>query len=202
MHSYAPRPGQLQHFLNAIPGEREVPLSANQIFNRQEKMRLPRRYVYEMLDAMANEGRIERVHAGFMEYYRKRITSRGLVIPTSFAYNAEQRNQFSLDKDIDPFLQALAPLRAGKTVLLWMESPQAKTEKKVRKAVLKTLVVISSGPSIGLPEGTVLISMVDKGSCVLRLGEPKKVAKLILAGMPIKLAQELTKRINHVFQGA
>ena len=154
-----------------------------------------------MLDTLVYQGKLQAVHAGYKVYYRRRIVVHNLAITTGFAYNPARRNKFPLDKDIDPFLQALNPLRLGKAALLWMDDPLPQ-KKTVQDTPKKTLVIIVPGQTIQLPKSSVLVSLVGKGSCVMRLGEPKKVAGLVLAGMPLRLARELSTRINRVLQGA
>jgi len=201
MHAYAPHPEQLRHFLDAIPGAGETPLSANQIFNRQARMRLPRREVYARLEALVYEGKVQRVVGGFMHYFRHATANKKLALFKGFAYNGAQRKELPLDANVDLLLQTLAPLTHEKIVKLWMEPPPKVAPKKSRRTSERRLIVLTPGTHLGLPRKTVMVSVIGKGSCLVRLDEAVRTADLVLAGMSARLAKELMNRIHQLFSG-
>ncbi len=190
---------QYNNFVNTIPPPGKHVLSANQIYMRQERPRLSRRLVYEALEQMAARGEIEAIEDGRMTYYRKKTVVTNLALRREPSYNGSTRNKFSLVADPDRFIQALAPLRSGKSVLLWLEPPKSKT--KNFRGRDKFLVALTPGQGIGFPSSAILVSVVGKGSAIVRLDEPKKVADLVLAGVPAKLANVLVDKLAMSLQG-
>lgn len=184
---------------NAIPPCTAGYLSANQIYNRQGVPRLPRRMLYPMLERMAQYGQIDMVRVGPMSYYRRHSRGGGIDPDSAATYNDRQRNKFSLDADVDYLYQTMSPLRKGKPVNLWMELPK-KSVKKTTQLLVKRLVVIVPGSVIGLPRDAVLIAIVGAGSCLLRPLRSESIANLVLAGMPAKLASELSSVIRRIFK--
>lgn len=171
----------------AIPKAGEEPLSANQIFKRQDKPRLPMREVEALCEALASERVVEVIQRGYMRYYR--IAER--LRP---AYNALAT--------IDPFAQALRPLAKNQAVRLWMDIPQHPARKATRRDTGRRLVIIAPGALLGLSPQSLMVSVVGSGSCIVwatRSRRSTDIANLTLAGMPAKLARELMNQIHHVF---
>lgn len=193
---YTPRREQTEHFWGAIPGPTELPLSANQIFNRQQKMRLPRSQVYEYLEKYTKCGEIESSSVGYMRYYRKR--SSGIAAHARDPYNGEARSESSPEK-ADNFLRVLTPLSAGKSVALWMDDSRKKGNR-INAESKRKLVVLIPGPVAGLPKGTVIVCIIGSGSCIVRVDQPTKVADLVLAGIPAKLATSLMDNVHRVMK--
>lgn len=184
--------------LDAIPLNSERHLSGNQIFNKQGLPRLPRRDLYTMLEDMAQRGEIEGVSTGHIRLYR--AADRGTIAsPSGITYNDTQRNKSSLDADIDWLLQKLHPVRTGKVVHLWMDLP-SKTGRKTTKSERRQLVVLSPGTTIGFPREVVLVSVIGKGSSLIRPLLADGIADLVLAGMPARLAKLLMSTLKRVIK--
>lgn len=120
--------------------------------------------------------------------------------PVQAEYNDPQRNSFSLSLDGDNFLAALAPLRHGKPVHLVMDDPKFAAMKKYVGTKAKKLVFLVPGSMIGIDPSGVLVSILESGSCVVWPKRPPKVANLVLAGMPAKLANVLMQKLHRIFQ--
>ena len=188
---------QWEHFWQAIPDQREAALSANQIFNRQQKIRLPRVQVYEHLERFVRQGQVEGISVGHMRYYRKRaIADSSIATPVTPTYNGTARSESSPEK-ADNFLRVLAPLNTGKSVALWMDHPRAVRKNAENR---RQLVVLIPGPVAGLPKGTVLVCVVGSGSCIVKADAPTKVADLVLAGIPAKLATSLMDSVHRAMK--
>lgn len=193
-----PLHSKISNAVDAIPLDYERHLSGNEIFNRQKLPRLPRKDLYPLLESMAQRGEIEGISTGYLRLYRA-APGKPIARPTGRTYNDTQRNQFSLDANINWLLQTLSPLRKGVAVHLWMNTPN-KTGRKTTKGVSRQLVIISPGTSIGFPREVVLVSVIGKGSSLVRplLGEG--IANLVLAGMPASLAKFLMSTLNRVIK--
>lgn len=118
--------------------------------------------------------------------------------PLTPSYNREQRNSFPLSTETDAFLGALAPLRFGKTVVLTMDDPRFKAIKNYRGTKGTKLIVLVPGSAMEMA-GVVLVSVLGAGSCMVRL-KSTKVADLVLAGMPARLADVLMQKLHRIFQ--
>lgn len=198
--------------LDAIPTHDQPFLSANQIFSRQEKPRLPRALLYPMLETMAGDRDIDEMKAGRMHYYRRRSETNRITRQVTIEegdgtqYNEQRRNKFSLDPDIDWLYQAVHPISRGKTVKLWMELPALRqasaSVKKPRSSNLvnKKLVVLVPGYATGLPRDTLLVSVIGSGSTLLSPSRKDGIANLVLAGMPARLAKELMNVVRRILK--
>lgn len=122
----------------------------------------------------------------------------GVALQPPVGYNRERRSKSSLSTDTDAFLGALAPLRFGKTVVLTMEDPRFKAIKNYRGTKGTKLVVLVPGSAMDMKD-VVLVSVLGAGSCMVRL-KSTKVADLVLAGMPAKLADVLMQKLHRIFQ--
>jgi hypothetical protein len=122
----------------------------------------------------------------------------GVAVTAEPIYNRERRNEFPLSTDTDAFLGALAPLRFGKTVVLTMDDPRFKAMKNYRGNKGTKILVLVPGSAMGI-ENCVLVSVLGSGSCMVRL-KSTKVADLVLAGMPAKLADVLMQKLHRIFQ--
>lgn len=150
---------------------------------------------------IAKTGKLEVFLAGKIRYYRWLSRGPEVALAKLPAYNQSGRNKFSLDPNVDLFVQALAPLRSGRTVSMWMDVPQKASTLKRRNAPKRTLVVLTPGQSFGLPREALLVSLVGKGSALLDLTRQRSVADLVLAGMSAKLAKELFSRVARLICG-
>ena len=184
-------------------------LTANRIYRRQQKPRLPRQEVEDLCEALSLRGVVEFHQFRGLRYYRKR---KNLLAPKADRdYNEttqevrveHPRPRHQVSKHVDWFSGTLAPLRNDKPVRLWMHVPKAKVGKKSERGeqlrLVRRFVAVIPGTQLGLPRGTFLISIIGAGSCIIEPGA-HKVANLVLAGMPAKLAQELVQRINKVMK--
>ena len=190
--------GQYIRLTNAIPDYHEDFLPFTRIYARQEKPRLASWRVRWCLDELVDEGKLECTTIGTRRYYRKRKQVRSVALIPDRPYNGTQRNQFSLDANVDPLVQSLAPLRQGDSVKLWMERPQKAEPKKGAERSPKILVILTPGQALGFPRKSLLVSVIGKGSAVVDLSNPKNVANLVLAGVPARLAHELLKRVSRL----
>lgn len=99
--------------------------------------------------------------------------------------------------DPDYFRAVLEPLKEGRSVLLSMRTEQTRRTKVVTG--LKPIpVVVMPGVCIGLPETSVLISVVNHGSCMIDVNFRSNLARLALAGMPMAYARFLVDAIHRV----
>lgn len=193
---------QQQRVINAadaVPMYDEPAASLNAIYMRQKRPSLSKNALREMLDAMVEMRVVERIQTNRGTCYRRSPPVEGLAKPRVPTYNGNRCGESALDANVDLLAQAIYPLRFGKPVLLWMDDPRMAGMKNFRGAKRK-LIVISPGPITGLPAGLILISIVGSGSCVIRTDEFDKIANLVLAGVPAKLANALVAAIRKVLK--
>lgn len=201
MRFKASNPEQYRRFLDAIPRPGEDPLPSSRIYTRQEKPRMAHWKVRMALHELARQGKLEVFRAGTIRYYRQHLQPQPVAPSPAPTYNVGGRNEFSLDPNVDPFVQVLAPLLVGRTVKLWMDIPQKPSNLKRAKSSKRTLVVLTPGQSFGLPREALLVSLVGKGCALLDLSRQRSVADLVLAGMSAKLAKELFNRVARLICG-
>lgn len=200
MSEFYPSDGErLENARKAIPGVGETAQSLKHIWVSQKRPRLSKPHVKALLELLESTGEVERVEGGRYTYYRYRPKVRSLARRVETDYNGPARSKSSLSADVDWFLQALYPLRLNKPVLLWMDDPRL-TRLKKRSASTKRLVVLTPGELSGLPERSVLVSVVGAGSCIVHVDAKPSVANLVLAGMPVKLADVLMNQLRQVFK--
>lgn len=177
----------------------EPAASLNAIYLRQKRPGLSKANLREMLDAMVEYRVVERIQTTRGVCYRRTPPVNGVAKPRDTPYNDNRCGESALDADVDLLAQAVYPLRFGNPVLLWMDDPRMAGIKNFRGSKRK-LMVISPGPITGLPVGLILISIIGSGSCLLRTDEFDKVANLVLAGVPAKLANALIAAIRKVLK--
>lgn len=190
---------QLANARKAIPAIGDRAQSVTAIHRSQSKPRLGYEHLKSLLEFLEATGEVERIEAGNHCYYRYRERVRSLAPRVETDYNGPARSKSSLSADVDWFLQALYPLRLKKPVLLWMDDPRLKRLKN-RSTATKRLVILTPGEASGLPERSVLVSVVGSGSCIVDVDARPLVANLVLAGMPAKLAEVLMNQLRHVFK--
>lgn len=185
---------QFRNCGNAVPGHTERPLPLGRIFARQEKPRLPKDHVRSLLKTLVDKGLVESIEAGGHTYYRKRPA---VALPAEAPYNYAQGST-SLDADVDMLLLALAPLRQGKTIFMWMDDPLIKARKHYTGPTRRLMVL---APSRHTGRNVVICSIVDKGCFILMTGNPTlEIGRAVLAGIPAALATALVKTIYRVFK--
>lgn len=102
----------------------------------------------------------------------------------------------------DSFGTKLEPLTRGYAVSLVMNDPSRARSAKYRGKKQNQFVGLAPGSLYGLPSGSVLVSIVGSGSCVIHPLESNDVAKLVLAGMPAGLARVLVTKLKSLYEGA
>lgn len=173
------------------------PKSINRIFNTQELPRLPRAEIQTLMDELVATGEVEKIEIGFMTYYRLKP----LDLAIAPEYNGPQRNEFSLAPEADWFLHALEPLVRGKSVHLSFDDPRFSQMKNYRGKKQKRLAILVPGPMAGLKDEIILVSVVGSGCCLIRPKiEGHRIADLVLAGMPAKLATTLMNKLHLLFR--
>lgn len=197
--------------LKALPGPRQSPVSCTAIHDQLPRPRMSPTSLRGVLDALVLCGLVEAISAGRYTYYRKgkkalgRPPVLGIATPTRTAYNDHARSESSLEK-ADSFLGVLTPLNKGKSVALWMDDPRRGDVKNTHKNAHKNaeprrrLVVLIPGPAAGLPKGAVIVCVIGSGSCIVRVDQPTKVADLVLAGIPARLATILMDTVHRVLK--
>ena len=181
---------------SAIPGSGEEPMTCSAIYRRQATPRMSRVSLRCLLDELVRVGRVEVVLSTPHKYYR-RAPEISVASGAVTGYTQSRRCESSLPGADDPLLRTVFPLRAGKPVKLWLDLP---TTLKKSTAPRRRLVILSPGSHVGLPRTCVLVSIVGSGSCVVRTSPPHKLADLVLAGMPAKLAGELMNKIHRALE--
>lgn len=126
---------------------------------------------------------------------------RSLAVVVADGYNSKRKSKsFQVNRESRrPSL--LDPLLENRIVLLEMEQPKRRFHvKQVNESTTeKRAVIVTPGSLIGLPRGTVLVSVVGKGCVAVDPKRETSVAKLVLAGIPASLAKALVVEINHAF---
>lgn len=103
------------------------------------------------------------------------------------------------EKQKDEFLEVLRPLTQGKTVVLRMMEPGFRTTKVINTGMKQKIVILVPGAAMDI-EGALLISVIGRGSTIIEAAGTIKVANLVLAGMPEKLAKALVEKLHILFQ--
>lgn len=193
----------MDEILRAVPPPECSPLSCTAIHRVLDLPPVHLADLREVLVLLSLSGEVETLRVGGHTYYRKKYND-GLEVapPAGRPYNPHTRSKSSLDST-DYLLHALTPLRAGRAVALWMDTPRRAHRKNARSHP-RQVVVLSPGPMLGLPKGTVLVSVVGSGSCFARVDQPQyvnlNVADLVLAGIPAKLANVLMRTLQRAMQ--
>lgn len=184
--------------IDAIPGPTDDPLPVSRIYHRQHKApRLTPARLRELLEDLTARGEVEVLRIGRFLYYRR--TGKPLALRGLAAYNGSRRKHFSLDVNVDWFTQALYPLSVGRTVFLWYEDSKVKVRKNFRGKA-RTLLVLTPIQGHGFPRGSICVSLLGSGSCVVRADTPSNVANLVLAGMSAELAKTLMNQLHLIFK--
>jgi hypothetical protein len=102
----------------------------------------------------------------------------------------------------DSFGAKLEPLTRGYAVSMTMQDPRHMRNPKYRGKKQNQFIGLAPGPLYGLPTGSILVSIVGSGSCVIRPFESNELAKLVLAGMPAGLAKVLVTKLKTLYEGA
>lgn len=175
--------------------------SLSSIWARQEKPRLSRSALLDTIIEKVWRGELEKVNAGRWHFYRRphQSASRHLATRLETPYTSHQRIEYSLDANVDWLTMALAPLRSGKPVLLWMDDPKLKARKKL-KGDARRLVLFSPGALFSPRRTLVFVSVVGAGCCAINVVPPAKIANLVLAGVPAALAKPLMNSLYHVLK--
>lgn len=108
-------------------------------------------------------------------------------------------NRTGNDEVKDEFFQALKPLTSGKTVFLKMTVPGFRTTKTIGDPAPRTVALVP-GESMGLDPGYVMVAVFGRGSTIIDLVGKPKIANVVLAGMPEKLAKALVDKLHDVYQ--
>lgn len=94
--------------------------------------------------------------------------------------------------EVDWLVNALEPLSKGKTKVLVMDTPAIPRKgRKDDSTTRHQLVALAPGTLYGFKQGSVLVSIIGAGSCVVVPSEPKQLTPLLRAGIPPKLAKAL-----------
>lgn len=172
------------------------PKSSNRLFCDQEKPRLPRAEITELMEKLAKQGYVEKIEIGFMTYYRRR----DLALQVKPSYNESRRNEFSLSREPDWFLGILSPLKYGKPVHLMLNDPRFSQLKNYRGTKDKRLVLLIPGTLAGLKKELLLVSVIGSGSCLVRVKDSEqRTADLVSAGIPARLATILLEKLHSLF---
>lgn len=130
---------------------------------------------------------------------RHQSASSGTIDITSYLRdNAMAMNRIHQDRistDVDWIGGKLSPLWDGKTVAFSMLLAKGTGKRK------NPLIVITPGPSIGLPRRTVIVSVINNGSCIVEI-DCNSTLQLVLAGIPAKLAKLLLEKLRSTYREA
>lgn len=99
--------------------------------------------------------------------------------------------------DADYFAAKLAPLKQGRTVTLQMLNPRGIGKRK------NPYILIAPGTLFDLPMDTVVVSVINNGSCIVQINPREKkprISDLVRAGIPAKLANALVAKLQHIFK--
>lgn len=123
-----------------------------------------------------------------------------IVAPTKRRYTRRRRSQTTPGTERDAFLSSLLPLKNGKSVSLAMDNPMFTSQAKHRGHKAKKLVILVPGTAAGISPDAVLVSIVGSGACIVWPENVSKVADLVLAGMPARLANVLMEKLHRLFK--
>lgn len=102
----------------------------------------------------------------------------------------------ALSTEADWFSGALAPLREGKVVKLRLLLPKKNPGKrKLAAEPPDPLITILPGELIGFPKRTVVVSVINNGSCIVEI-DCNSVTRLVIAGIPAVLAKALLRKLQ------
>lgn len=102
----------------------------------------------------------------------------------------------SQEKPTDYLKDRLAPLARGKSVKLTVNY-SAQSGRKQREVSL--LLLLTPGELYGMPKGTVVASVVGKGSSILLVKDKTGIAGLMKSGVPAKLAIALRDKLKEIY---
>lgn len=102
--------------------------------------------------------------------------------------------------EVDWLLNKIEPLKRGYAVTLSMDDGKYSRLAKYRGTKKNQLVALAPGELYGFASRSVLVSIVGNGCCVVHPTRERKVADLVLAGMPAKLANLLMEKLHRLYQ--
>ncbi len=104
--------------------------------------------------------------------------------------------------EVDYLLNRLEPLARGYPVALAMLG-RKNPVTKFRRPTNDRLIALAPGSMYGFRNGTILVSILGSGSCIVSPEKPKEkrsIADLVLAGMPASAATILMEKLHRLFQ--
>jgi hypothetical protein len=102
-------------------------------------------------------------------------------------------HQNEISGEIDWLLSRLAPLRNGNAVVIRLDNPMGVGKRK------DPLITIVPGILFGFREKSVVVSVIGNGSCIIKTDE-KKIANLVKAGIPARLASALAEKLYQLYE--
>lgn len=95
----------------------------------------------------------------------------------------------------------LHPLLEGRCVVLLMETPPSGKRPPGAPTIKPTPVVLTPGSLFGSAQNVLLVSVVGKGATVVKVGADQQQPRLVLAGVPKRLAYALMDQLRRTFFG-
>lgn len=102
--------------------------------------------------------------------------------------------------DVDWLLNRLEPLRRGYAVVLSMQDDRYARMVKYRGKKQNQLVTLTPGSLYGFAPDSVQVAIIGSGAAIVFPARSEKVADLILAGMPARLAKLLMEKLHRLYQ--
>lgn len=119
--------------------------------------------------------------------------------PRTRVYNGLSKSKpFRVDTVKSSTTEPLAGLADGKSVAITMGFNVSTGKRSVSPPRRDFLIVLTPGTSFGAKPGTLLVSVVGKGSAVVNPFLDRGVSSLVLAGIPSALARGLMAQCRRV----
>jgi hypothetical protein len=101
-------------------------------------------------------------------------------------------NEFHQDRistEVDWLGAKLRPLCDGQAVIFSLISARGTGKRK------NPIITIMPGQNVGLPATSVVVSVIDNGSCIVEIDCNSKT-RMVMAGIPAKLAEVLLNKLR------
>lgn len=103
-------------------------------------------------------------------------------------------------EDVDWLLGKLEPLKRGYPVVLSMQDAKYQNRKNYRGKRADQIVALAPGELYGMTPRSILVSVIGNGACVVHPATSEKIADLVLAGMPARLANVLMGKLHQLLK--
>lgn len=188
---------KLTAVLHALPLWGADPVTCTALHKALPRPRIDRRMLGALLRELVSAGQIEAIHAGRYTYYRR--YPGGLTSECGPCNTGYRINEVCPNPEKDSLYWQLLPLRQNLPAHLVMSTVR-RGARKGQDPIAQQLVLIQTGVRLQINPELILISIVGSGAVLIHPFDKSAVGKLVLNGMPAKLAKTLMTQLHRVLR--